>query len=200
MYNFYYNQLIARCGRENIELLFSDTDSFCFFVKDNNKFEKCMTDLMDYSNYPSDHELFNDSRKAQLGFFKDEIDADSVCKEFVGLRSKCYALNITNKKTKKKTEKKVCKGLGSVAIKNRLKFSEYKKCLFERKDIRHYYSGIVSKKHNLYTVVRCKKALNCFDSKRFIYNCGIHSSPLGSMLIAKYDGVCYKCRSNKNKK
>ena len=197
MYDFYYNKLLKRCGRENIELLFSDTDSFCIFVKDNQKFEAEMSDLMDYSNYPREHKLFDDSKKAELGYFKDEIDADSICKEFVGLRSKCYALNILDKKTNKKTEKKVCKGLGTTAIKNRLKFSEYKKCLFQRKDIRHYYTGIVSKKHNLYTVVRCKKALNCFDSKRFIYKCGIHSSPLGSILVEKFGNNCYKCGSRK---
>ncbi|MDP2794437.1 MAG: hypothetical protein Q8O25_10220 [Sulfurisoma sp.] len=195
MYDFFYNKLIKRCGRENIELLFSDTDSFCFHVADNTKFENEMGDMMDYSNYPSNHRLYDESRKSQLGFFKDEISADSFCTEFVGLHSKCYALNIKNKKTNETYEKKVCKGLGRTAITNRLKFSEYKKCLFQKKDIRHYYTGIVSKKHNLFTVVRCKKALNCFDSKRFIYNCGRHSSPLGSILIKKYGNKCYKCRS-----
>ena len=200
MYDSWYNKIIKRCGRENIVLLMTDTDSFCIFVTDNDHFEEQMSDLMDYSNYPTDHRLFDDSKKAELGYFKDEIDANSVCEEFVGLRSKCYALKITNSQNLRSIEKKVCKGLGKTAIKNRLKFSEYKKCLFGRKDIRHYYTGIVSKKHNLFTVVRCKKALNCFDSKRFIYNCGIHSSPLGSVLIQKYGNQCYKCkRIAKNK-
>jgi hypothetical protein len=193
MYDFFFNKLMKKCGRENIELLFSDTDSFCLYIKDNYTFEREMAEHMDYSNYPEDHPYFDTSRKASLGFFKDEIHANSECIEFVGLRSKCYALKIRDKKTYCITEKKVCKGLGKVAIKNRLKFNEYKKCLLKKKDIRHNYTGIVSQKHNLFTVVRNKKALSCFDSKRWIFNCGIHSTPLGSDLITKYKNKCYKC-------
>jgi hypothetical protein len=161
-------------------------------VKDNGLFERKMSDHMDYSNYSEDHHLFNSSRKSELGYFKDELDCDSRCVEFVGLRSKCYALRI--KKNNKYIEKKVCKGLGNVAIKNRLKFSEYRKCLMKRKDFRHHYTGIVSQKQNVFTVVRKKKALSCFDSKRWIYDCGIHSSPFGSVLITKYKNRCYKCK------
>jgi len=194
MYDFYFNVLLKRCGRENIELLFSDTDSFCFYTKDNKKFENEMMDFMDYSNYPENHRLHDKSRNSKLGFFKDEIDANSQCKEYVGLRSKCYALNIVNRKTNEISHKKVCKGLGRISIKNRLKFSEYKRCLFKKEDIRHYYTGIVSQKHNLFTVVRNKRALSCFDSKRFIFNCGVHSTAFGSCLIKKYGNKCYKCK------
>lgn len=193
MYDFYFNKLLRRCGRENIELCFSDTDSFCIFVRDNDIFEKEMFDIMDYSNYPKEHYLYDESRKAQLGYFKDEIEGDSEITEFVGLRSKCYALKIKDNKNKY-SEKKICKGLGRTAIKNRLKFHEYKDCLFNKKDIRHNYTGIVSQKHNLFTVVRNKKALSCFDSKRWLFSCGIHSVPFGSSLIKKFGQKCYKCK------
>lgn len=192
MYDFYYNKMLKKCGRENIELLFTDTDSFCIYVKDNELFNREMSDLMDYSNYSIDHSFYNDTKKAQLGYFKDEIDCNSECVEFVGLRSKCYALKIKNLKTKSYDFKKTAKGLGKMAIKNRLKFHEYKKCLFDKTDIRHHYTGIVSQKHTLYTVVRNKKALSCFDSKRHINDCGIHSFPLHSCLI-KRKSKCLKC-------
>lgn len=193
MYDFYYNKLLKKCGKENIELLFTDTDSFCFYVKDRNIFNYEMSDYMDYSNYSEEHPFFDDSNKAQLGYFKDEIDSFSRCLQFVGLRSKCYALKIKNENSKLYSEKLTAKGLGKVAIKNRLKFDQYKKCLFENKDIRHYYTGIVSKKQNLFTVVRSKKALSCFDSKRYILPCGIHTMPLNSTLIKKHKGKCLKC-------
>jgi hypothetical protein len=164
-------------------------------VKNNTLFEKKMDAHMDYSNYKEDHPLYNTSKKSQLGYFKDELDCDSKCVEFVGLRSKCYALKI--KKNEKFIEKKVCKGLGRVAIKNRLKFSEYKKCLMKKKDFRHHYTGIISQKQNIFTVIRKKKALSCFDSKRWIFNCGIHSSPFGSILIDRYKNKCFKCAKPK---
>jgi hypothetical protein len=155
---------------------------------------------MDYSNYDKDHYLYDSSRKSELGYFKDELDCDSRCVEFVGLRSKCYALKIKKDSDRKYIEKKVCKGLGKIAIRNRLKFSEYKKCLMKKRDFRHYYTGIVSQKQNLFTVVRKKKALSCFDSKRWIYDCGIHSSPFGSSLITKYKNKCFKCMKMKTQK
>ncbi len=104
------------------------------------------------------------------------------CVEFIGLRSKCYALKL-QEENGSFIEKKVCKGLGRVAIKNRLKFDEYKKCLFDGDEIRHNFTGILSQKQRLYTVVRNKKALSRFDSKRWIFKCGIHSLPFNSFLI-----------------
>jgi len=194
MYDFYYNKILKKCGKENIELLFTDTDSFCIYVNDNNRFDYEMSDFMDYSNYEKENPYFDESKKSQLGYFKDEIAGNSKCVEYVGLRSKCYALKIKNDVSKKYEIKKTAKGLGKMAIKNRLKFREYKKCLFDKKDIRHYYTGIVSQKHNLYTVVRNKKALSCFDSKRFMLPCGLHSYPLNSVLIKKFGGRCNKCK------
>lgn len=194
MYDFYYNTLLKKCGNENIELLFTDTDSFCIYVKDEQLFNSEMSPFMDYSNYDKSHPYFDDSNKNTLGFFKDEIDSNSNCVEYVGLRSKCYALKIKNNLSNEYEEKKTAKGLGKMAIKNRLKFEEYKQCLFEKKDIRHHYTGIVAQKHNLYTVIRNKKALSCFDSKRYMLPCGIHSYPLCSDLIKKYKGKCNKCR------
>jgi len=193
MYDFYYNKILKKCGKQNIELLFTDTDSFCIFVKDNNKFNYEMSEFMDYSNYSKENPYFDETNKAQLGYFKDEIDCNSECIEYVGLRSKCYALKIKNVLTEKYDFKKTAKGLGKMAIKNRLKFREYKKCLFNQKDIRHYYTGIVSQKHNLYTVVRNKKALSCFDSKRYMLPCGLHSYPINSVLIKRFKGKCNKC-------
>ena len=197
MYDFYYNKLLRKCGNNNIELLFTDTDSFCIYVKDEILFNSEMTDFMDYSNYDKSHPYFDDSNKSSLGFFKDEIDSNSSCVEYVGLRSKCYALKIKNNLSNEYDVKKTAKGLGKMAIQNRLKFKEYKKCLFEKKDIRHHYTGIVSQKHNLFTVIRNKKALSCFDSKRYMLPCGIHSYPLSSYLIEKFKGKCNKCYKSK---
>ena len=134
---------------------------------------------MDYSNYPKTHPLYDNTRANELNFFLNELKGVTKCVEFIGLRSKCYALKL-QEENGSFIEKKVCKGLGRVAIKNRLKFDEYKKCLFDGDEIRHNFTGILSQKQRLYTVVRNKKALSRFDSKRWIFKCGIHSLPFNS--------------------
>ena len=193
MYDFFYNKLLKTCGRDSINLCMTDTDSFIFHIKNNDVYENKLSSFMDYSNYSTDHKLYNNTKKAQLGYFKDEISSDKYIAEFVGLRSKCYALKLQDRINGDESFKKTCKGLGKCSIRNRLKFEEYKKSLFNRVDVRHYFTGIISKKHNISTVIRNKKALSCFDSKRYIYPCGIHSSPFGSKLIRKYKGSCFQC-------
>ena len=165
----------------------------CLLVKNTKSFKEKMQSHMDFSNYPEEHHLHDKSNQNELGFWKDELCGVSDCLEFVGLRSKSYALLLKKKNSANLTEKKVCKGLGRKAIKNRLKFSEYKKCLFEGVEIRHQFTSILSKKHELYTVIRKKKALSRFDSKRWILSCGIHSLPFNSILIDKYGNRCPKC-------
>jgi hypothetical protein len=113
--------------------------------------------------------------------------------EFVGLRSKCYSLNMKEINTLKKIEKKVCKGLGRVAIDKRLKFKHYKKCLFNFNDRRFNFCTIRSTKQNVKTVRINKRAISHFDSKRWLFNCGIHSEPYGSIIIDKYYSKCPKC-------
>ena len=191
MYDFFYNKL-TNSHAFSVDLGFSDTDSFLF--KTDNK-KACLTHLkphMDFSNYPVTDKFFNTQNKAKLGFFKDELCGKLKCKEFIGLRAKCYALKLNENNTT--SEKKICKGLGRVAIKNRLKFKHYKQCLYAHKSYRFDYASIKSTKQTVKTVRINKKALSHFDSKRWIYDCGIHSSPYGSILIDNHYNKCPKCK------
>ena len=54
-------------------------------------------------------------------------------------------------------------------------------------------TSILSKKHELFTVIRKKKAFSRFDSKCRILSCGIHSLPFNSFLIDKYGNRCPRC-------
>jgi hypothetical protein len=149
--------------------------------------------FMDYSNYPETHPKFDSSKKAQLGYFKDELCGKYHCNEFVGLRSKCYAMSLVETKSKLMSEKKICKGIGRSAIKNRLKFNLYKKCLFEKKTHQERFNSIRSINHNISTLKHRKLALTYLDTKRWIFNCGIHSVPFGSKFIKKYQTKCPRC-------
>lgn len=194
MFDAWYNK-IMKCGSQ-LDLGMSDTDSFLIKLSDPETFFTNFDCYMDYSNYDEKDPKFDSSNKAKLGFFKDELCGKYVCQEFIGLRSKCYALNLIDKERNEKKEKKTCKGIGRAAIANRLKFEQYKDCLLRNKTFRHQFHGIRSHNHNIKTVVIKKKALSFTDTKRWIFNCGIHSVPYGSFMIAKYGGECKRCQKS----
>jgi len=193
MIDFWYNKItnIKNC---NFELGMSDTDSFLFKVDNKELFWKHIKPYMDYSNYDKNHYLFNETHKAQLGYLKDELCGKYKCSEFVGLRSKTYSMLLINNETQESSEKKVCKGIGRIAIKNRLRFEQYKMCLFNQTVFSQNFCSIRSTKHTIKTVNIKKRALSYLDTKRYILNCGIHSIPFGSYLIKKYKSVCQICK------
>jgi len=190
MYSFYYNVLDDETF--DIDLGFSDTDSFLFKTKNTSNYEKKVFPHMDFSNYPPDHKNFTLKNKAKLGFFKDELGGKLSVSEFVGLRAKCYSMKLENENYET-SEKKVCKGLGRVAIDKRLRFQHYKDCLFNYKDRRYDFNTIRSKKQCVKTVYIKKKAISHFDSKRWLFDCGIHSVPYGSYVIQQMYNKCPKC-------
>lgn len=193
MYDFYYNTLKKDLKCE-LELGMSDTDSLLFKVSDSKAFRRHIKDHMDYSNYPHNHCDYSPTNKSKLGYFKDELGGKQICEEFVGLKSKCYSLRLRNCSSNDVEEKKVCKGLGRVAITNRLKFKHYKNCLFKGIPKRYDFHVIRSKNHSISTVRINKKAISHFDSKRWIHPCGIHSDPYGSIHInSKRLLNCPKC-------
>ena len=194
MYDFFYNKLLKNSPCK-IQLGFSDTDSFLIKVSESKAFLDHIEPFMDFSNYSTSHPFFSTKNKGKLGYFKDELQGKLVCTEFIGLRAKCYALKLKQDATI--IEKKTCKGLGRIAIKNKLKFKHYKQCLLRGKPKRFNFHSIRSKKHNISTVRINKKALSHFDSKRWIFDCGIHSVPYGSHVIKTQFNVCSICPVSK---
>ena len=102
-------------------------------------------------------------------------------------------MKVINKKSLESSDKKVAKGVGRTAIKNQLTYEKYEQCLLSRKISRENFYSIKSVNHQLSTTRIRKIALSAFDSKRYIYQCGIHSSPYGSSLISKNNFKCYIC-------
>ena len=86
----YYEALLPKyCDK--FRLLFSDTDSFFFFVETSDLHADMagMMQWLNTSNFPSDHPLYSTANKRKLGYFKSETGAHCPS-EFVGLRSKMY--------------------------------------------------------------------------------------------------------------
>ena len=194
MYDFWFNQITKDSPCE-FDLGMSDTDSLLFKVTKPQIFWEKMDPHMDYSNYDLSHPKFSLENKAMLGKFKNELGSEKKCVRFVGLRAKCYSLKLVDRK-KSESEKCISKGLGRVAIKNRLNFDQYLSSLYKGEVIRHSFASIKSQKHNVFTVMQRKKALTHFDSKRYLLCCGVHSYSYGHSFIRKYGDTCFICMKN----
>ena len=75
------------------KLLFTDTDSLVYEIKDKDVYEECFKDkkLFDFSGYPIDSKYYDSANKKVLGKMKDEFNGVKII-EFVGLESKMYSL------------------------------------------------------------------------------------------------------------
>jgi hypothetical protein len=177
MYDFHYNFVLKNVAKENVDLMFTDTDSLCYHFKNVNPYEliKQNKHLFDLSAYPKSHELYDATNKKVIGKMKNEtVDEDvHYITEFVGLRSKLYSF------TTETYEKNVCKGVKRSVVKKDIKFDDYKKTLFTRKPKNVGQNVFRSYKHQLYTESIQKTALSCNDDKSYIMDDNIHTLTLG---------------------
>ena len=113
--------------------------------------------------------------KKVIGLMKDELDG-KIMTEFIALRAKMYAYR---KLDEKKPEDKRCKGIQRRLVAETLTFEDYKKCLFEGETMYREQLLFEHKKHEVYTVNKCKIALNRDDDKRVIQEDGINTLAQG---------------------
>jgi hypothetical protein len=188
MFHFFYNTLQPKF--ELVSVLMTDTDSYVVKIKkkEEDKEKSAMEILepyIDFSNYPAEHSLYSSSRKNQLGYFKDELKGETM-EEFIGLRSKTYAIQIKNKVHKR--TKGVTRGYRNV-----IKFEDFKNCLNEVCTFQLSQYQIRSKDHIVTTRKLRKICFSSFDDKRYLLQCGIHSVPYGSFVIKKFKQICPFC-------
>jgi hypothetical protein len=191
VYDQYYN-VIKPLLNNRCQVLFTDTDSFCLQVvspmSELEIFEK-LSPIMDFSNYPSSHPLYNPTRKNCLGYWKDELKS-GVMTEFVGLASKTYSMTHKSPEGLPGFDSK-CKGVGK-GFRKEIPFTEFKNCLTSIKDYQVRHFAIRAQDHVIRTVTGTRKCFSSFDDKRYLLNCGIHSEPYGSVYICE-DSFCEIC-------
>ena len=186
MYSFHYKHMAAKYGR-NALLVFSDTDSFIYWIRTDDLYKDLAEDEgYDFSNYPRDHPLYSTKHKKQPGYMKDE-SAGAILENFVGLRSKMYSIHHEQQHTDKDAQK--AKGIKRATIRT-IKHEDYIDCLFQMKQMQHSFHAIRSQHHQLYTVKQKKQSLSCYDDKRYLLNCSIHSLPYGHKALKR------KCEEN----
>ena len=173
MYDFYYNYLVNKYGK-NVRLLLTDTDSACTVTKTKNVHNDMSDDLelFDTSNYPKNHLLYCLERMKALGYFKDEMGGKPIV-EFVGLRSKMYSICTDD------TNKKAAKGVKKTTINKHLKHEQYLHALKEGKRYSHKMMSIRSKNHVIYTCDYKKTSICPMDDKRYILRDGINTLAYG---------------------
>jgi len=162
--------------------LMSDTDSFLLINNCSTVSEAMskLSDVVDTSNYPPDHPLFNTSRKNEVGYLKDELGGGSPMISYVGLKAKVYTF-----KTAAGEQESRCKGVKR-AFKDRLTYEDYRERLVGG-PVAHYVTqlGIQSRNHQNVLIEQRRRGLSSFDDKRFSF-CAVHSAPYGSHLIDEF--------------
>ena len=106
IYNFHYKYMIPKF-KQNQQLLFTDTDSLCYEIKNVDFYKEIKPDInsrFDTSDLDKKNKFgFPQVNKKVLGLMKDEFGG-KIALEFVGLRSKMYCLLIDNDNEIKKAK------------------------------------------------------------------------------------------------
>ena len=196
MYDFHYNKMIAYYGRDNIEIIYMDTDAYQYLIRTVDMYEDLRTfphkDEFDFSEYPTEHPTYDGGvNKKVLGKFKDETNGLPI-QESVGLMSKMYALKtvptvtIGDDSVEPGVTKKA-KGVKTLYVKKKLLFEHYKKCLFEHRTYTARFNSIRSFNHRLFSITETKTCLTSSDDKRKILADGIHTLPYGHFSLRRID-------------
>ena len=173
MYEFHYDYIKPKYGSK-VRLCYMDTDSFVYEIETEDFYRDITGDVdtrFDTSGYSKEDNrpLPIGKNKKVIGLMKDELGG-KIMTEFVALRAKMYAYR---KLDEKKPEDKRCKGTKKCAIAETLTFEDYKRCLFDGKTVYREQVLFEHKNHEVYTVNKCKIALNRDDDKRIIQEDGI---------------------------
>ena len=181
MYDFHYNFMLKKFKRENIDLLFTDTDSLAYHTRnqDINEIIKENKDKFDLSNYPKEHPLYDKTNMKVIGKFKNESPKE--IKEFIGLRSKLYSYIVEDETH----EHLKCKGVKKSASDKQLTHSNYKNTLFNRTNKNITQNCIRSYKHQLYSIQQTKIGISYNDDKVFVCDDNIHTYTFGHKNIRK---------------
>lgn len=183
MYDFYHGHIKPKYGND-VEMLYTDTDSLILEVKTDNFYADMKQDLAlyDTSDFP-EHNKFDIPRvnKKIPGLFKDELNG-AVMTEFVGLRSKMYCVKSEGIEKMKKA-----KGVKKYVLKKSITFEHYLRCIRDNCTVIRNQNSIRSKNHKVFSIKQTKIVLSPADNKRYILDGNIDTLPWGHYNIPKHD-------------
>ena len=162
IYEFWYGYMKPK-NQDNAELCYIDTESYTIHIKTEDVYEDFANDVekeFDTSNYEVNRPLPTEKNKKVIGLMKDELGGEIMI-EFAALRPKIYSYLMDDGNGNKKA-----KGTKKCAMKQRLKFNDYKNCLLNNKIILKSQQRFKSEVYNVYTEEINKIALSSNDDKR----------------------------------
>ena len=168
MYEFWYDYMKPKYNND-VKLYYMDTNSFIMNIKTNDFYKDISNDVSNEVNRP----LPTGKNKKVIGLMKDELGG-KIITEFVTLRPKTYSFLTDDGREDKKA-----KGTKKCIIKNKIKFNDYKKCLFNDVLILKSQQRFISKTHDVYTENINKIALSNNDDKRIVSSNKISSYSYG---------------------
>lgn len=176
MYKLFYEKIIPLYGRENVELLYTDTDSF--IIKIEHPMEITSTE-----------ELFKDMTEREPGLIgsiggqiKSETGMKYGIKRYVGLRAKSYFYETE--------DGKVCqKAKGTThAAQEELSFKDYAQALFEMLTVAKRNLVFQRTGFTVRTLENERRALSGDDGKRLVLADGISTHAFGYNPLPGSDG------------
>ena len=178
MFHFHYNYVKKKWDK--VQVLYTDTDSLILEIETDDFFQDTAPDVevwFDTSGIPKTHFSVKDGfpvgkNKKVLGKFKDEAGG-KIIREFVGLRPKCYSIQIEEAKSIKKakgTKKNVTKSLTHQDFKDVLFGKDFPP--LENVSLRSHF-------HEIFTETIRKVALSAEDDKRVVQKDGVATLALG---------------------
>ena len=156
------NNKLKKKYSENCTLLYTDTDSLLVDIKTKDAYKDMseMKDDYDFSDYPKDHPLCDETNKKVIGKMKDECAGTPIA-EYIGLRRKLYSVLRADEHLIKKA-----KGVKRYVIKKQINFENYKDALFNKQKYTHKMNMLHSVHHNIYGLTVNKTTLSPLDTKR----------------------------------
>jgi len=175
MYDFYYNQIVARYG-PNQTLLATDTDSLILKIKTHDLYTDMAADIdaYDTSNFEETHPLYSTENARVLGKFKSETGSQAP-KEFIGLRAKMYSLDIDDEHHNKLT----ANGIKRSYVAKHVHHSHFLKTLETKQSTYANYRKFGSTAQQLETLEVTKVCLSAYDDKRFVLDNGSSTRAYG---------------------
>ena len=170
MQKFHYDFMLPKFGKENLDLIFTDTDSLCYHIKNIDPYKVMLKnkDKFDLAQYLKDHELYDPTNDKVLGVFKNELSGKHMTEE-AAIRPKTYAY-----KTDEGKCKKVCKEIKFFVVDQDISFDDYNETRKSGKIKNIKKMGFRSYKHIIFTEETSIKALSSNDDKVFILKDNIH--------------------------
>ena len=151
---FHYDVMKKKYG-ENIQLLFTDTDSLMYEVCTDDFYQDmwAMKGEFDLASYPKSSPFYDPTNNKVVGKFKDEASGQSIT-EFVGLKPKMYSYQTLNDPSNGEvgfTTKKRAKGIQRAVV-GKLRHEQFKAQLDHPEETYVPNRRIGSKLHQLYGI------------------------------------------------